>query len=201
MDVFLQKMRLKLNRKCLIIEEAWKAIASPMMAGYILYLYKTIRKFHGEAIVVTQELDDIIGNAIVKDSIISNSDTICLLDQSRFRDNYAEIARLLSLNEVERRKIFTINQLDNKEGRGKFKEVYIRRGATGEVYGVEVSLAEYLTYTTERMEKEALSIYVKKHREHQKAIEAFIADLKTSGLPLHRFVEQVNGKDESRKQK
>ena len=160
MDVFLQKMRYKKNKKILIIEEAWKAIASPMMAGYILYLYKTVRKFNGEAIVVTQELNDIIGNAIVKDSILANSDTICLLDQSKFRDNFDVVSNLLSLNEIEKNKIFTINKLDNKEGRGRFKEVYIRRGAVGEVYGVEVPLEEYLTYTTEFTEKEAVAIYL-----------------------------------------
>src|SRR6201999_1025489 len=119
------KMRYRSDyRKCLIVEEAWKAIASPLMAGYILYLYKTVRKFWGEAIVVTQELADILGNAVVKDSILSNSDTICLLDQSKFRDNYAAIAALLSINETERKKIFTINQLNNQDSRGRFKEVY-----------------------------------------------------------------------------
>ena len=67
MDTFIQKMRLRKDRrKALIIEEAWKAIASKLMGGYILYLYKTVRKFWGEAVVVTQELDDIIGNAVVK---------------------------------------------------------------------------------------------------------------------------------------
>src|SRR5690606_9318832 len=162
MDVFLQKMRWRQGqRKALIIEEAWKAIASPMMAGYILYLYKTVRKFLGEAIVVTQELGDIIGNTIVKDSIVNNSDTICLLDQTKFKDNYDQIANLLSINEVERKKIFTINNLDNKDNRGRFKEVYIRRGATGEVYGVEVSLQQYLTYTTEKPEKLAIESYVR----------------------------------------
>ena len=51
-----------------MIEEAWKAIASANMASYIKYLYKTVRKFFGEAVVVTQEVEDIISSAIVKDS-------------------------------------------------------------------------------------------------------------------------------------
>ncbi|AKD01913.1 TraG family conjugative transposon ATPase [Pontibacter korlensis] len=187
MDVFLQKMRHKKNRKALIIEEAWKAIASPLMAGYILYVYKTVRKFWGEAVVVTQELDDIIGNAVVKNSIINNSDTICLLDQTKFRDNFDEIAALLSINEVERKKIFTINSLDNKEGRGRFKEVYIKRGATGEVYGVEVSLEEYLTFTTERQEKEAMQVYLSKYGDFRQALERFVTDFRASGLKLHEF--------------
>ncbi len=38
MDVFLQKMRIKTNRKVLVIEEAWKAIASPLMAEYIKFM-------------------------------------------------------------------------------------------------------------------------------------------------------------------
>lgn len=193
MDVFIQKMRFRQQqRKALIIEEAWKAIASPMMAGYILYLYKTVRKFNGEAIVVTQELDDIISNPIVKESIINNSDTICLLDQTKFKDNYQEVTRLLAISEVEKRKIFTINNLDNKENRGPFKEVYIRRGHSGEVYGVEVSLFQYLTYTTEKPEKLAVESYVRSLGNYPLGLDAFVEDLKRSTLPLSGFVELVN---------
>lgn len=193
MDVFIQKMRYRSDRrKTLIIEEAWKAIASPLMAGYILYLYKTVRKFWGEAIVVTQELGDIIGNAVVKDSIINNSDTIFLLDQTKFKDNYDQIAALLSINETERRKIFTINQLDNTENRGRFKEVYIRRGAVGEVYGVEVSLHQYLTYTTEKPEKSAVESYTNRFGSYPEGLDAFIRDFKGSGKSLPAFISQVN---------
>ncbi|MBS7565561.1 TraG family conjugative transposon ATPase [Mucilaginibacter sp. Bleaf8] len=193
MDVFIQKMRYRSDRrKALIVEEAWKAIASPLMAGYLLYLYKTVRKFWGEAIVVTQELGDIIGNAVVKDSIINNSDTICLLDQTKFKDNYNAIAALLSINETERRKIFTINQLDNTENRGRFKEVYIRRGAIGEVYGVEVSLQQYLTYTTEKPEKSAVESYTSRYGSYADGLDAFVADLHQSGKSLPAFIAHVN---------
>lgn len=197
MDVFIQKMRYRSNRrKALVVEEAWKAIASPLMAGYLLYLYKTVRKFWGEAIVVTQELGDIIGNAVVKDSIINNSDTICLLDQTKFKDNYNDIAALLSINETERRKIFTINQLDNTENRGRFKEVYIRRGAVGEVYGVEVSLQQYLTYTTEKPEKSAVESYTSRFGSYPDGLDAFISDFKESGISLPAFISQVNQKQQ-----
>lgn len=192
MDVFIQKMRHKKNRKALIIEEAWKALASPMMANYIVYLYKTVRKFWGEAIVVTQELDDIIGNAIVKDSIINNSDTICLLDQTKFKDNYTEVKKLLSINDIEERKIFTVNNLDNQHGRGRFKEVYIRRGSKGEVYGVEVSIYEYLTFTTERKEKEAVEYYIREKGSFLAGLETFVEDYKKSKLKLSDFVDRVN---------
>ncbi|MFT3932824.1 MAG: TraG family conjugative transposon ATPase [Chitinophagaceae bacterium] len=65
MEVFISKMRkLKGIRKTILIEEAWKAIAKEGMAEYIKYLFKTVRKFFGEAIVVTQEVKDIISSCL-----------------------------------------------------------------------------------------------------------------------------------------
>ncbi|EHQ26465.1 TraG family conjugative transposon ATPase [Mucilaginibacter paludis] len=193
MDVFIQKMRhRKQQRKTLILEEAWRALASPIMANFLLYLNKTVRKFWGEIIEVTQELGDILGNPIVKDSIINNSDTVILLDQSKFKDNYNEIASLLSITETERKKIFTINKLDNQEGRGRFKEVYIRRGSVGEVYGVEVSLKQYLTYTTEKPEKSAVEIYAKTFGTYPAGLDAFVSDMQESKLSLGEFINRVN---------
>jgi hypothetical protein len=193
MDTFIQKMRLRKDRrKALIIEEAWKAIASKLMGGYILYLYKTVRKFWGEAVVVTQELDDIIGNAVVKDSIINNSDTFILLDQTKFKDNFDKIASLLSLNKVEQNKIFTINNLNNKFGRSRFKEFYLKRGSKGEVYGNEVSLEQYLTYTTEKPEKSAVEYYVQKYGNYDEALRKIVDDLKNFGDSLENLVSLVN---------
>ena len=193
MDTFIQKMRLRKDRrKALIIEEAWKAIASKLMGGYILYLYKTVRKFWGEAVVVTQELDDIIGNAVVKDSIINNSDTFILLDQTKFKDNFDKIASLLSLNKVEQNKIFTINNLNNKFGRSRFKEFYLKRGSKGEVYGNEVSLEQYLTYTTEKPEKSAVEYYVHQYGDYDEALRRIICDLKIFGDSLENLVSLVN---------
>ncbi|MDN3586158.1 TraG family conjugative transposon ATPase [Pedobacter aquatilis] len=193
MDVFLQKMRLRHSqRKALILEEAWKAIASELMASYLVYMYKTVRKFYGEAIVVTQELEDIISSPTVKNSIIANSDTICLLDQRKFRDDYAKISSLLSLSEQEQKKIFTINQLDNKSGRGRFKEVYIKRGSTGEVYGVEVSLKQYMTFTTEKPEKLALEHYLNLHGDFRASLDAFFADFESSRGSLAEFIKIIN---------
>ena len=120
MDVFIQKMRIKKNRKVLVIEEAWKAIASPMMAEYIKYLYKTARKFWASVGVVTQEIQDIVGSPIVKEAIINNSDVIMLLDQSKFKERFDEIKAILGLTDVDCRKIFSINRLENKEGRSFF---------------------------------------------------------------------------------
>ena len=156
MDVFLQKMRIKKNRKVLVIEEAWKAIASPLMAEYIKFMYKTARKFWASVGVVTQEIQDIIGSEIVKEAIINNSDVVMLLDQSKFKERFDTIKTILGLTDVDCKKIFTINRLENKEGRSFFREVFIRRGTTSGVYGVEEPRECYMTYTTERAEREAL---------------------------------------------
>jgi conjugation system TraG family ATPase len=193
MDVFIQKMRNRKNqRKALILEEAWRALMSPIMSTFLLYLNKTVRKFWGEVIEVTQELSDIISNPVVKDSIINNSDTVILLDQRKFRDNYGEIAKVLSISATEQRKIFTINQLDNRDGRARFNEVYIRRGSTGEVYGVEVSRHQYYVYTTEKPEKNAVQVYVQHYGAYPLALDAFLADMDRSGMAAGDFIQQVN---------
>ena len=194
MDVFLQKMRLKKNRKVLVIEEAWKAIASPLMAEYIKYLYKTARKFWASVGVVTQEIQDIIGSPVVKEAIINNSDVMMLLDQSKFRERFGDIQKILGLTEVDCKKIFTINRLDNKEGRAFFREVFIRRGQVGEVFGVEEPRECYMTYTPERAEKEALKLYKRELGcTHQQAIEAYCRDWNLSGIGKSLpFAQMVN---------
>ena len=194
MDVFLQKMRIKKNRKVLIIEEAWKAIASPLMAEYIKFMYKTARKFWASVGVVTQEIQDIIGSEIVKEAIINNSDVVMLLDQSKFRERFDSIQAILGLTDVDCKKIFTINRLENKDGRSYFREVFIRRGTTSGVYGVEEPHECYMTYTTERAEKEALKLYKKELRcNHQEAIEAYCRDWDASGINKSLpFAKKVN---------
>lgn len=193
MDVFLQKMRIKKGRKALIIEEAWKAIASPTMAEYIKYLYKTVRKFHGIAGVVTQELNDVIDSPIVKEAIINNSDVKILLDQTKFKDRYEEIAAILGLTQVQRQQIFTINALNNHEGRSYFKEVWICRGTHSDVYGVEEAPECYWAYTTERTEKEALKIYLRQYGTMQEAITRIETDRKLDGgLKYLEFARKVN---------
>lgn len=194
MDVFIQKMRIKKNRKVLVIEEAWKAVASPMMAEYIKYLYKTARKFWAMVGVVTQELQDIIGSPIVKEAIINNSDVTILLDQGKFKERFDQIQSVLGLTDIECKKIFTINRLDNKDGRSFFREVFIRRGLASDVYGVEEPRECYMTYTTERAEKEALKLYKSELKcSHQEAIDAYCRDWNLSGIGKSlAFAQKVN---------
>ena len=197
MDVFTQKMRIKKGRKCLVIEEAWKAIATPVMAEYIKYLYKTARKHWAMVGVVTQEIEDITSSDIVKEAIINNSDVFMLLDQSKYKEKFDVIRTTLALTDIECKKIFTINCLDNKDGRSPFKEVFIKRAGNdtvSDVYGIEEPIECYMSYTTEKVEKEALKLYKKELKcDHQHAIEAFVRDYKRSGIKkTFDFATKVN---------
>ena len=162
MEVFINKMRrLKGIRKVILIEEAWKAIAKEGMAEYIKYLFKTVRKYFGEAIVVTQEVEDIIASPIVKESIINNSDCKILLDQRKYMNKFDAIQTLLGLTEKEKAQILSINLANNPNR--LYKEVWIGLGGTqSAVYATEVSMEEYLTYTTEESEKVELFNLVEK---------------------------------------
>lgn len=153
MEVFINKMRrLHGVRKLIVIEEAWKAIAKEGMAEYVKYLYKTVRKYFGEAIVVTQEVDDIISSPVVKESIIGNADCQILLDQRKYLNKFDAIQQLLGLSDKEKDQILSIN-LSNDPSR-KYKEVWIGLGGVqSAVYATEVSMSEYLCYTTEESEK------------------------------------------------
>ncbi len=163
MEVFISKMRkLKGVRKMILIEEAWKAIAREGMAEYIKYLFKTVRKFYGEAIVVTQEVEDIISSPIVKQAIINNSDCKILLDQSKYQNKFDLIQQLLGLTEKEKALILSINKSNDPSRR--YKEVFISLGGMqSKVYATEVSMEEYLAYTTEQSEKVKVNEYTRKH--------------------------------------
>ena len=153
METFIAKMRrLKGIRKMILIEECWKALMSANMSEYIKYLFKTVRKYFGEAVVVTQEVDDIISSPVVKESIINNSDCKILLDQRKYMNKFDQIQALLGLTEKEKGQILSINMANNPSR--LYKEVWIGLGGTqSAVYATEVSAEEYLAYTTEETEK------------------------------------------------
>lgn len=180
MEIFINKMRrLHGVRKLIVIEEAWKAIAKEGMAEYVRYLYKTVRKYFGEAIVVTQEVDDIISSPVVKESIINNADCKILLDQRKYLNKFDAIQQLLGLSDKEKDQILSIN-LSNDPSR-KYKEVWIGLGGVqSAVYATEVSMSEYLCYTTEESEKMEVLERAKKVGSMARAIRE-LAREKTSG--------------------
>lgn len=176
MEVFISKMRkLKGIRKMILIEEAWKAIAREGMAEYIKYLFKTVRKFFGEAIVVTQEVEDIISSPIVKQAIINNSDCKILLDQSKYQHKFEQIQSLLGLTEKEKALVLSVNKSNDPTKR--YKEVFISLGGVlSRVYRTEVSPEEYLAYTTEETEKMKVHRYAQQYGSIEKGITAFLAE-------------------------
>lgn len=172
MEVFISKMRkLKGIRKIILIEEAWKALMKEGFAEYIKYLFKTVRKFYGEAIVVTQEVEDIISSPIVKQAIINNSDCKILLDQSKYQHKFEQIQELLGLTEKEKSLVLSVNKFNDPNL--KYKEVFISLGGIlSRVYRTEVSPEEYLAYTTEEKEKMQVQAYAAKYESLEKGIQA-----------------------------
>lgn len=179
MEAFINKMRrLKGIRKQLIVEEAWKALSLASMSEYLKYLYKTVRKYFGEAIVVTQEVDDIISSPVVKEAIINNSDCKILLDQRKYMNKFDAIQDLLGLTDKERGQILSINMANNPSR--LYKEVWIGLGGTqSAVYATEVSAEEYLTFTTEETEKMEVLALADKLGSIESAIKQ-LADKKRS---------------------
>ncbi len=182
MEVFISKMRkLKGIRKMILIEECWKAIAKEGMAEYIKYLFKTVRKFFGEAVVVTQEVEDIISSPVVKQAIINNSDCKILLDQSKYQNKFDAIQELLGLTEKERAQILSMNRANDPSK--KYKEVFISLGGQhSQVYRTEVSLEEYLAYTTEEKEKVQVQAYAEKYGSIQKGIASLASDIRNQSI-------------------
>ncbi|HEX5152862.1 MAG TPA: TraG family conjugative transposon ATPase [Parafilimonas sp.] len=178
MEVFISKMRkLKGIRKMILIEEAWKAIAKEGMAEYIKYLFKTVRKFYGEAIVVTQEIEDIISSPVVKQAIINNSDCKILLDQSKYQNKFDQVQDLLGLTDKEKTLILSVNKANDPLKR--YKEVFISLGGIlSKVYRTEVSPEEYFAYTTEEKEKVTVQQYALKFGSMEKGIAALTAEMK-----------------------
>lgn len=176
MDTFIAKMR-RLEpheRKMILIEEAWKAISKAGTAEFIKYLYKTVRKHNGEVAVVTQEVDDIVGNEIVKNAIINNADIKILLDQSKFLNRFAEIETTLALSSEDKALVLSVNRNINMN-RPPYKEVFISFGTSfSSVYGVEVSKEEYLAFTTTKEEKGLVLKYAKEEGSTQKGIKKYI---------------------------
>jgi Bacteroides conjugation system ATPase, TraG family len=177
MEMILSKMRkLKGVRKVVLIEEAWKAIAKEGMAAYIQYLFKTMRKFFGEPIVVTQEIEDIVSSPIVKQAIINNSDCKILLDQRKYQNRFDQIQELMGLTDKEKAQILSMNKANDPKR--NYKEVFISLGGHSKVYRTEVSLEEYLAYTTEESEKVKVQEYARRYGSMQKGIAALASELR-----------------------
>jgi conjugation system TraG family ATPase len=178
MELFVGKMRkLKGVRKMIVIEEAWKAIAQEGMAEYIKYLFKTARKFFAKAVVVTQEVEDIVSSEIIRQAIVNNSDIKVLLDQSKFQNKFDEIQELLGITEKQKAEVLSINK--GHEPGSFYKDLWIGLGAMhSKVYRLEVSPEEYYVYTSDQREKMLVMEYIQRYGDVRTAIERLTADLR-----------------------
>ena len=173
MDAFIGKMRkYKAVKKIILIEEAWSAISNAGMAEFLKYLYKTVRKFNGAVGIITQELEDIIGNPFVKNTILNNADIQILLDQTKYQTRFDDLAKLLGLPNSETKKIMSINKIHRAGDR--FKDVYIRFGQTGKVYSVLVSPKEAAMYTTEASDSVLIDTIAKEENDLEYAIIKYL---------------------------
>jgi conjugation system TraG family ATPase len=178
MELFISKMRkLKGIRKVITIEEAWKAIAKAGMAEFIKYLYKTVRKFFGEAIVVSQELDDVISSPIVKEAILNNSDCKILLDMRKFQNKFDSIQAVMGMQDKGKAMVLSLNKANDPKRR--YREFYVDlSGQVMNVYGFEPSLEEYYAYTTEESEKMKVQEYTKRcGGDMKKGIAQLVRDI------------------------
>lgn len=179
MSNFISKMRkLKGIRKVIVIEEAWKAIAKAGMADFIKYLYKTVRKFFGEAIIVTQELDDVISSSIVKEAIINNADCKILMDMRKFQHKFGQIQTVLGLTDKGRDILFSVNR--GNDPKRRYREIYFDLGGVVQkVFAFEPCVEEYYAYTTEEKEKVKVQQYAAKYNGNiARGIAALIAESK-----------------------
>jgi conjugation system TraG family ATPase len=170
MELFLSKMRkLKGVRKVLTIDEAWKAIAKSGMAEFLKYAFKTIRKFNGIPIVITQELDDLVSSPIIKDAIINNADIKILMDMKKFLHKFDKLQDTLGLSDKGKTILLSVNK-DNRE-------IFIDIGGqVMKVYKNELCPEEYYAFTTEGKERIKVQEYAAKYGSMQKGIAALAAE-------------------------
>lgn len=172
MEMFISKMRkLKGVRKVLTIDEAWKAIAKSGMAEFLKYAFKTIRKFNGIPIVITQELDDLISSPIIKDAIINNADIKILMDMRKFVNKFDKLQETLGLSDKGKTILLSVNKDD--------REIYVDIGGQVQrVFRNELCPEEYFAFTTEGKERVKVMEYAEQYGSMEAGITALVNDIK-----------------------
>ena len=83
---------------------------------------------------------------------------------------------MLGLTEKEKTLVLSVNKANDPSK--KYKEVFISLGGMlSKVYRTEVSMEEYLTYTTEETEKVKVQEYAQKYGSMKKAIAALAQEI------------------------
>lgn len=173
MELFISKMRkLAGTRKVLTIDEAWKAIAKSGMAEFLKYAFKTIRKFNGVPIVITQELDDLVNSPVIRDAIINNADIKILMDMRKFQGKFSKLQDTLGLSDKGKTILLSVSKDD--------REIFVDIGGQiFKVYRNELCAEEYYAFTTEGRERVKVQEYAAQYGSMEKGIEAITREQKT----------------------
>lgn len=173
-ELFISKMRkLKGVRKVLTIDEAWKAIAKSGMAEFLKYAFKTIRKFNGVPIVITQELDDLVSSPVIKDAIINNADIKILMDMRKFIHKFDKLQDTLGLSDKGKTILLSVNKDD--------REIFIDIGGQiQKAYKNELCPEEYYAFTTEGKERVRVVEYAELYGSMELGIAALVKDIKNA---------------------
>lgn len=156
MHKFEDKMRTFPGQKVMVIEEAWKAVSSETMVDYLVWLWRTARKFRTSAMVVTQSVDDLVASPYIRDAIINNSSVKILLDQRRNAASFDEAADILGLSHLAKKLVLSVNT-DLLPGYGKYKEAFFAVGQDyANVFAVEVSPEQALVFESDKTKKKPL---------------------------------------------
>ena len=170
MDAFMEKMSSNGDFKVMCIEEAWKAIMGTQMATYMMELWKTARKHRTSAVVVTQELKDIISSPVIRDTIVENSAVKILLDQTRYVNRFDTLAEHLSLDEDDKAMVLSLNRYH--KGLAAGREVYFNLGNRKSfVMRLEVSPEERIAFSSQKRDKVRLAKEVSRTGSYVKAVK------------------------------
>lgn len=152
MNAFDLKMHRTGGFKRLCVDEAWQAIANETMAPYLKGLWKTARKYQTSAMVISQELDDVISSPVIKDAILNNSDIRILLDQTKNAMRFDKLSTLMGLSEHQKNIILSMGK-QNHNPNFEYRDVYIGFLNSYGVYATEVSLEEVLSFESDKVKK------------------------------------------------
>lgn len=180
MHSFEDKMRALPCQKVMIIEEAWKAIATESMANFIAWMWRTARKFRTSAVVVTQDINDLIGSDIIKDAIILNSDVRILLDQRKNANNFENSVKVLGMSPMAKNLVLSVNT-DLHPGY-RYKEGFFAIGESYcNVFAIEVSPEQALAFETDKTLKKPLLDRAKECGSIIQAIREEAAEMRRRG--------------------
>ncbi len=138
--------------KVLAIDEAWKAISNETMAPYLRELWKTARKMSTSAMVITQELDDILSSSVIRETILANSDIKILMNQDGNRNSFGKISGPMGLSQADVNLIFSM-----AGRRQRSRDVFIKWGsAKSGVYTVEACREQLWAFESNLQKKKPL---------------------------------------------